>query len=161
MTIEVGDELPEASFTYMSSDGPAKMTTSELCDGKKVVLFAVPGAFTPTCHANHLPGFLEHIDDIKERGVDEVAVTAVNDVFVINAWSEVSKAKGKITFLSDSGAEFAKAIGMDIDLSAAGLGLRSRRYSMIVEDGKVTSLNIEESPGQAEKSSAATILQQL
>lgn len=161
MTIKIGDRLPDATFTYMTSDGPARMTTGELCDGKKVVLFAVPGAFTPTCHANHLPGFVEHIDEIKERGVDEVAVTAVNDVHVVNAWAEASKAKGKITFLADGNADFAKSIGLDVDLAAAGMGVRSSRYSMIVEDGKVTQLNIEESPGQATTSSAATILQQL
>lgn len=161
MSISVGEKLPEASFTIMADDGPAKMTTAELCAGKKVVLFAVPGAFTPTCHANHLPGFLEHLDAIKEKGVDAVAVTAVNDIHVVNAWAEASSAKGKIHFLSDGNADFAKAIGLDIDLGVAGMGVRSLRYSMIVEDGTVTALNVEENPGQAVASSAATILQQL
>ena len=161
MAIKVGDKLPDSSFIIMTADGPAKMTTGELFDGKKVVLFAVPGAFTPTCHANHLPGFLEHVDDIKEKGVAEVAVTAVNDIHVVNAWADASRGKGKIHFLSDGNGDFAKAIGMDMDLSVAGLGTRSARYSMIVEDGTVTSLNVEENPGQAEKSSAAVILEQL
>jgi len=161
MAIKVGDKIPDSNFIIMTDDGPGKMTTGELFDGKKVVLFAVPGAFTPTCHANHLPGFLEHIDDIKEKGVDEVAVTAVNDIHVVSAWAEASKGKGKIHFLSDGNAEFAKAVGMDMDLSVAGLGTRSARYSMIVEDGTVTSLNVEDNPGQAEKSSAAVILGQL
>lgn len=161
MTISVGDKLPDAQFTVSTDDGPAKMSTAELCNGKKVVLFGVPGAFTTTCHANHLPGFVEHHDAIKEKGVDTIAVTSVNDVFVMGAWADVSKAKSKITFLADFDAGFAEAIGMDIDLAVAGLGKRSRRYSMIVDDGVVTSLNLEESPGQAETSSAANILAQL
>ncbi len=161
MTISVGSKLPDAEFTVMTDDGPAKLTTSELCAGKKIVLVAVPGAFTPTCHANHLPGFLENIDAIKGKGVDEVAVTSVNDVFVMGGWAAASKANGKITFLADHDASFAKALGMDIDLSAAGLGTRSKRYSMIVEDGTVTSFNLEESPGTAEISSAAQLINQL
>ncbi|MEL6734769.1 MAG: peroxiredoxin [Pseudomonadota bacterium] len=158
MTISVGDTLPEATFTTMTADGPAKHTVADLCDGKKVVLVAVPGAFTPTCHANHLPGFVEHIDAMHEKGVDTVAFTSVNDVHVMNAWSEASGGKGKITFLSDGNADFAKAIGMDIDLGVAGMGVRSKRYAMVVENGVVTALNLEENPGQADKSSAAAIL---
>jgi len=161
MTIKIGDSLPEANFIIMSNDGPAQISTADLCKGKKVVLFSVPGAFTPTCHANHLPGFLEHMDAIKEKGVDEIAVVSVNDVHVMDAWARASKAMGKIRFLSDGSAEFAKAIGMDIDLGAVGMGLRSKRYSMIVEDGKLTALNLEENPGQAVASSAAVILGQL
>lgn len=161
MTISVGDKLPEASFTIMGDDGPAKMSTAELCDGKKVVLFAVPGAFTPTCHANHLPGFLEHLDAIKEKGVDRVAVTTVNDIHVTNAWAENTGGKGKIDFLSDGNGDFAKAVGMDIDLGVAGMGVRSKRYSMIVENGTVTAINLEDNPGQAVASSAATVLEQL
>lgn len=161
MTIKVGDKLPEAEFTIMTSDGPAKMSVSELTAGKKIILFAVPGAFTPTCHANHLPGFLENLSSIKERGVDDVAVVAVNDVHVVNAWAKATKGDGKIHFLSDGNADFAKAIGMDVDLGVAGMGIRSKRYSMIVDDGTVTALNEEESPGQAVISSAATILEQL
>ena len=161
MTISIGDSLPEINFIIMSNDGPAQISTSELCKGKKIVLFSVPGAFTPTCHANHLPGFLEHLDAIKEKGIDDIAVVSVNDVHVMDAWARASKAKGKIQFLSDGSAEFAKAVGLDIDLSAVGMGLRSKRYSMIVEDGKLTSLNLEENPGQAVASSAAVILGQL
>ncbi len=161
MTIKIGDSLPEANFIIMSNDGPTQISTTDLCKGKKVVLFSVPGAFTPTCHANHLPGFLEHMDAIKEKGVDEIAVVSVNDVHVMDAWARASKAMGKIRFLSDGSAEFAKAIGMDIDLGAVGMGLRSKRYSMIVEDGKITALNLEENPGQAVASSAAVILGQL
>lgn len=161
MTIKIGDKLPEASFTIMSDDGPAKMSVSELTSGKKVILFAVPGAFTPTCHANHLPGFLEHFDTIKGKGVDEIAVVSVNDVHVMNAWAQASKGAGKIHYLSDGNADFAKAIGMDIDLGVAGMGVRSKRYSMIIEDGTVTAINEEENPGQAVASSAATILEQL
>jgi len=158
MTISVGDTLPEATFVTMTAEGPAKQTVSELCKGKKVVLVAVPGAFTPTCHANHLPGFLEHIDAIHEKGVDTVAFTSVNDVHVMNAWSESSGGKGKVAFLSDGNAEFAKSIDMDIDLGVAGMGVRSKRYAMVVDNGVVTALNLEENPGQADKSSAAAIL---
>ncbi len=161
MAISVGDKIPDATFIVMTDDGPGKMTSDELFSGKKVVLFAVPGAFTPTCHASHLPGFLEHADDIREKGVDAIAVTAVNDIHVVNAWAQASKGNGKIHFLSDGNADFAKAIGMDVDLGVAGMGIRSARYSMIVEDRTVASLNVEENPGQAEKSSAAVILEQL
>lgn len=161
MAIKVGDKLPAAEFTIMTADGPAKMSVSELTTGKKVVLFAVPGAFTPTCHANHLPGFLENLSSIKERGVDDVAVVTVNDVHVVNAWAQASKGEGKIHFLADGNADFSKAVGMDIDLGVAGMGVRSKRYSMIIEDGTVTALNEEENPGQAVTSSAATILEQL
>jgi len=161
MSTSIGDRLPEFEFTVMTDDGPAKMSTSELCSGKTVVLFAVPGAFTPTCHANHLPGFVEHADAIKEKGVDTIAVTTVNDIHVTNAWADASKAKGKVVFLSDGNAEFAKAVGQDIDLGVAGMGMRSKRYSMIVKDGVVTNLNVEENPGQAVASSASAILEQL
>jgi len=161
MNIAVGDRIPEGEFTIMSDDGPAKMTTAQVFDGKKVVLFAVPGAFTPTCHANHMPGFLENHDAILERGVDTIATVAVNDVHVVHAWEKASSASGKILCLSDGNADFTKAIGMDVDLSIAGMGVRSKRYSMIVEDGVVKHLNEEPSPGQADVSSAATILHQL
>ncbi len=161
MTLSIGDKIPSGTFQIMGDDGPAKMTTSELFDGKTVVLFGVPGAFTPTCHANHLPGFLDNFDALKEKGVDEIAVTTVNDVHVVNAWAKASDGKGKIHFLADGNGEFAKSAGLDIDLSIAGMGVRSKRYAMIVKDGVVEQLNIEESPGTAEKSSAAVILSQL
>ncbi|MCB1460471.1 MAG: peroxiredoxin [Nitratireductor sp.] len=161
MTIAVGDKLPNATFKIMTDDGPGQMTTDELFAGKKVVLFAVPGAFTPTCHMNHLPGFVEHFDTIKAKGIDEIAVVSVNDVWVMNEWSKASKGKGKIHFLADGAAEFTKAAGLEIDLSVAGMGIRSKRYSMIVDDGVLKALNIEEKPGTAEISGAARILEQL
>ena len=161
MTISVGDRLPDSEFTIMTANGPAKISSAELSAGKKVVLVAVPGAFTPTCHANHLPGFLEHIDVIKEKGVDTVAFVTVNDIHVVTAWEKASNNNGKIQFLSDGNADFAKAIGMDIDLGVAGMGVRSKRYSMIINDGAVEAINLEENPGQAVVSSAATILEQL
>ncbi|MDQ0316163.1 peroxiredoxin [Amorphus orientalis] len=161
MAIKPGDKLPSATFTTMGDDGPTQITTDQVFSGKKVVLFAVPGAFTPTCHRNHLPGFLENADIMKEKGVDTVAVVAVNDVFVMDAWSESTHAKGKILFLADGSAEFTKAVGLELDASGFGMGVRSKRYAMIVDDGKVTTLNIEDSPGQAVTSGAASILEAL
>ena len=161
MTIAVGDKLPHATFKIMTDDGPGQLTTEELFAGKKVVLFAVPGAFTPTCHMNHLPGFVEHFDTIKEKGIDEIAVVSVNDVWVMNEWSKASRGKGKIHFLADGAAEFTKAVGLDIDLGVAGMGIRSKRYSMIVDDGVVTAINSGDKPGQAEITGAARILEQL
>ncbi|WP_275789408.1 peroxiredoxin [Pararhizobium gei] len=161
MTISVGDKLPAATFKEKTADGPVEITTEQLFSGKKVVLFAVPGAFTPTCSLNHLPGYLENRDAILSRGVDEIAVVAVNDVHVMGAWATASGGMDKIHFLSDWNADFTKALGMDVDLSAGTLGLRSKRYSMLVEDGIVKSLNVEESPGQATVSAAAAMLDQL
>lgn len=161
MTIAVGDTLPPANFRVMTADGPAVRSTDEIFKGKKVVLFAVPGAFTPTCHRNHLPGFLEHFDAIKAKGVDTIAVTGVNDVFVMNAWAKSTGGEGKIEFLSDGNGDFVKAIGLAMDGSGFGLGTRSQRYSMVVEDGVVTALNIEESPGKAETSGAEALLKLL
>jgi glutaredoxin/glutathione-dependent peroxiredoxin len=158
MSIKVGDRLPESTFTSPSADGPKPVTTKEYFGGRTVVLFAVPGAFTPTCHANHLPGYVQHGDAIKAKGVDAIAVTGVNDVFVMKAWAEASGAMGKIDFLADGSAAFAKAIGLDLDLNARGLGTRSQRYSMIVKDGVVTSLSIEETPGTAAVSGAEAML---
>ena len=161
MAIKVGDRLPEAKFRVMTAEGPGWKTTDEVFKGKKVVLFAVPGAFTPTCHKNHLPGFLQNADAIKAKGVDTIAVTAVNDGFVMDAWKKASNAEGKIEFLADGNAEFAKAIDMTLDGSGNGLGLRSKRYSMLVEDGVVKKLNVEEAPGKAETSGADALLKQL
>ena len=159
MTIAKGDRIPDHTFLTMTDDGPGKVSTSDLFDGRTVVFFAVPGAFTPTCHQNHLPGFLEHADAIHEKGVDEIAVVAVNDVFVMDAWAKDTGGKGKLRYLTDANAEFAKAIGMDIDLGP--MGKRSQRYSMLVKDGIVSELNLEESPGEADTSGAATLLSQL
>jgi glutaredoxin/glutathione-dependent peroxiredoxin len=158
MSIKVGDRLPESTFTSPSADGPKPVTTKEYFGGRTVVLFAVPGAFTPTCHANHLPGYVQHGDAIKAKGVDAIAVTGVNDVFVMKAWAEASGAIGKIDFLADGSAAFAKVIGLDLDLAARGLGTRSQRYSMIVKDGVVTALSIEETPGTAAVSGAEAML---
>jgi peroxiredoxin len=161
MAIKVGDRLPNATFTVMTSDGPKPKTTDEMFKGKKIVLFAVPGAFTPTCHKNHLPGFLQNAGAIKSKGIDVIAVTGVNDVFVMDAWKKSTGADGKIEFLADGSGEFAKALGLTADLVARGLGIRSQRYSMLVEDGVVKTLNVEDSPGKAEVSSAETLLKQL
>ncbi|WP_417769703.1 peroxiredoxin [Stappia sp.] len=161
MTIQVGDKLPDTKFKTMTADGPAERSAADLFGGRTVVLFAVPGAFTPTCHNNHLPGFVEHADTILGKGVDEIAVVSVNDVFVMDAWAKASGAAGKVTFLADGSAEFAKAIGMELDASGFGMGVRSKRYAMIVKDGKVATLNVEDMPGKAEVSGAAGILSAL
>jgi len=161
MPIKVGDRIPEAKFRIMSERGPASKTTDEVFKGKKVVLFAVPGAFTPTCNNSHLPGILKNADAIKAKGVDTIAVTGVNDVFVMEAWSKATGAQGKIEFLSDGNGDFAKAIDLVLDASGAGLGLRSRRYAMLVEDGVVKALSVEDEPGKAEISSAENLLKQM
>ncbi|MFG1402723.1 peroxiredoxin [Xanthobacter sediminis] len=158
MSISVGDRLPPATFRVMTADGPVQKSTDEVFKGKRVVLFAVPGAFTPTCHRNHLPGYVAHADAIKAKGVDTIAVVAVNDPFVMGAWENASGAAGKVLFLSDADASFATALGLSFDASGAGLGVRSRRYAMVVEDGVVKTLQVEDSPGKAELSTAETIL---
>ena len=159
MTIKAGDKLPDAKFMTMSAEGPAAKTTSDIFAGKKVALFAVPGAFTPTCHQQHLPGFIARIDELKKKGVDTIACTAVNDVFVMDEWSKATGSAGKIVMLTDDSAAFAKAIGLDIDLTGAGIGLgvRSKRYAMMVEDGVVKVLNVDESPPVHDKSSAEAL----
>jgi len=161
MSSKIGDRLPETKFRIMTPEGPAWKSTSDIFGGKKVVLFAVPGAFTSTCNNMHLPGYLQNLDAIKAKGVDTVAVTGVNDMFVMEAWKRATGADGKIEFLADGNAEFAKAIDLTFDGSVAGLGLRSRRYSMLVEDGVVKRLNIEEAPGKVEISGADALLKQL
>jgi len=158
MTIAIGDRLPEATFRVMTPDGIKETTTGQVFGGKKVVLFAVPGAFTPTCHLKHLPGFIETADEFKKLGIDTVACVAVNDPFVLGAWEEESGGKGKVLFLSDGNAEFTKKIGMDFDGSGIGLGTRSKRYAMIIDDGVVKALNLEDSPGVADKSTAENLL---
>jgi peroxiredoxin len=163
MAVQVGDRLPQSTFRTMGPDGrPAERTTDDVFKGRKVVLFAVPGAFTPTCHKNHMPGFVQNAQAIKAKGVDAIAVTGVNDVFVMDAWKKASGAEGKIDhFLSDGNAEFAKALDLSFDGAGHGLGTRSKRYSMLVEDGVVKKLNIEEKPGTVEVSSGDTLLGQL
>jgi len=161
MAIKVGDKVPTATFTVMTAEGPKPKTTDEIFKGKKVVLFAVPGAFTPTCHKNHMPGFVAKADEIKAKGVDAILVTAVNDVFVLDAWTKQSGSEGKIEYLADGNAEFAKAVDLTVDASGNGLGIRSKRYAMVVEDGVVKALNVEDSPGKAEVSSAENLLKAL
>ncbi len=161
MPIKVGDRLPEAKFRVMGPEGPAVKTTDDVFKGKKVVLFAVPGAFTPTCSNNHLPGFLKNADAFKSKGVDTIAVTGVNDVFVFDAWKKSTGAGAMIEFLADGNGEFAKALDLSLDGSGVGLGIRSKRYAMLVEDGVVKKLNIEDAPGKAEASSADALLKQM
>jgi peroxiredoxin len=158
MAIKVGDRLPETTFRTMGPDGaPKEMKTDEVFAGKKVALFAVPGAYTPTCHKQHMAGFVQNYEQLKGKGFDVVACTSINDIFVLTNWAKDSGAAGKILMLADGSAEFAKKIGMDIDLFARGLGTRSKRYSMIVEDGVVKSFNLEDAPPNHDKSSAATL----
>lgn len=161
MPIAVGDRLPDATFKVRTPDGLEDLTVKELTAGKKVALFAVPGAFTPTCHAKHVPSYLANLEALKAKGVDTVACVAVNDAFVLDAWGKQVGADGKILFLADGNATFTKAIGLDFDGSGFGLGTRSKRYSMIVEDGVVKVLNVEEAPGVMDASSAERLLAQL
>ena len=161
MTIQVGDRLPAVNLKQLTADGIKDVPITELTRGKKVVLFAVPGAFTPTCSEKHLPGFVEQADAIKAKGVDQILCVAVNDPFVLSAWEKARNVGGKVTMLSDGNAEFTRAIGLDLDASGFGLGTRSKRYAMVVEDGVVKSLMVEDVPTQAEKSSASAILASL
>ncbi len=158
MSISVGDKLPDATFTTMTAEGPTQMSTADVFGGRKVVLFAVPGAFTPTCHMKHLPGFVTHAADLKAKGIDTIACVSVNDVFVLNAWADQSGARDAVTFLADGSADFTRAIGMELDASGLGLGIRSQRYAMLVDDGVVAVLNLEEVPSSADASSAEKIL---
>jgi peroxiredoxin len=160
MAIKVGDRVPNATFTVMTAEGPKPRTSDEIFKGKKVVLFAVPGAFTPTCHKNHMPGFVKNADAIKAKGISTIAVTGVNDVFVMDAWKKASGGDA-IEFLADGSASFAKALGLTADLTERGLGVRSQRYAMVVDDGVVKTLNIEDAPGKAEVSSADNLLKSL
>jgi peroxiredoxin len=161
MPIKVGYRIPEAKFRVMGPEGPAWKTTDEVFKGKKVALFAVPGAFTPTCNNVHMPSFLNNVDAFKGKGVDTVAVTGVNDVFVMEQWKKSTGAAGKIEFLADGNADFAKAVDMTMDGSGGGLGTRSKRYSMLVEDGVVKQFNVEDAPGKCEISGGDTLLGQI
>lgn len=160
MTIKVGDKLPAATFSAGTPDGPKPMTVDEVFAGKKVALFAVPGAFTPTCSARHLPGFKEHVADFKAKGVDAIACLSVNDAFVMKAWGESQGVGGDILMLGDGNGDFTKAVGLEMDGSKFGMGTRSQRYSMIVEDGIVKELNVE-APGEFKVSAADYMLAQL
>ena len=157
MTIKVGDKLPDATFMVMTGEGPAPKPASEVFAGKKVALFAIPGAYTPTCQQQHVPGFVDRVEELKGKGIDTIACTAVNDVFVLTQFAKDTGAEGKIAMLADGNAEFAKKIGLDFDGSGFGLGVRSKRYAMLVEDGVVKVLNIEDAPPEHDKSSAATL----
>ena len=153
MSIKVGDKLPSVTVTLATAEGPRPVTTDEFFAGKKVALFALPGAFTPTCSAKHLPGFKQHSADIRAKGVDVIACLSVNDAFVMRAWAEDQAVGDDIVMLADGSATFTKAIGLELDATAGNMGIRSQRYSMIVDDGVVTQLNIEE-PGDFKVSSA-------
>ena len=158
--IRIGDALPHVEFHVMTAEGKTKTTSDVIFAGRKVALFAVPGAFTGTCTKTHLPGYINALEDLKLAGISMVACTAVNDIDVLAAWSKQYGADGKITMLADGNGTFAKALGLEVDLSASGMGLRSRRYSMIIDNGVVRHLNVEEKPG-VNVSGAETILSQL
>ncbi len=157
MTIQTGDRIPNVSVAVMKSDGPAELTTDEIFAGKKVMLFALPGAYTPTCSAAHLPGYVVHHDAIKAKGVDTIACLSVNDAFVMGAWGAAQNAGENILMLADGSGAFTEALGLQLDLTANHMGVRSQRYGMIVEDGVVTHLNVEEG-GKLEVSDAETML---
>jgi len=162
MTIKVGDKIPDVTFRTMAAEGPQPRKTADIFKGKKVVLIGMPGAFTPTCHRNHLPGFVEKAGEFRKKGVDTVAVTTTNDHFVMGAWSKAAGGDGKVEFLADGNGEFAKAIGLYFDGSERGMGgVRSRRYAMLVEDGIVKVLNVEENAGKAEITSADNLMKSL
>lgn len=152
MTIKVGDKMPQGSFKVMGAEGPKDVSSDELFKGKKVVLFSVPGAFTPTCSKQHLPSYVNNFDKIKAQGVDTIACTAVNDVFVMDAWGKDQKVGGKVTMLADGDGDYAKKLGLELDLRGKGLGVRGKRWSMVVNDGTVEKLNIDE--GKYEMSGA-------
>ena len=160
MTINVGDHVPTAKMKQMTPEGMKDIDSAEFFKGKKVVLFAVPGAFTPTCSAKHLPGFVEKAGEIKSKGVDVIACLAVNDAFVMNAWGKDQKAEGKVQMLADGNGDFTRAVGLELDGSGYGLGKRSQRYAMIVQDGVVKALHVE-APGKFEVSDADTMLKDL
>ncbi|MCA0406547.1 MAG: peroxiredoxin [Proteobacteria bacterium] len=161
MPIAPGDRLPDVTLRVMTDEGPKPVSSAEFFAGKTVALVGVPGAFTPTCHNTHIPGFLKAADQLKAKGVASIAVISVNDPFVMAAWAKATGGEGQITYLADGSAEFAKATGLDIDLSVAGLGVRNRRYSMLVKDGVVEKINIEEAPGKVDVSGAEYLACQL
>jgi peroxiredoxin len=160
MTINTGDKLPATTFVTMTDNGPEQVESADFFAGKKIALFSVPGAFTPTCSAKHLPGFIEKADALKAKGIDTIACTAVNDPFVMGAWSKSAGADGAVTMLADGNGSFAKAVGLEMDGSKFGLGTRGQRFSMVINDGVVEQLNIE-APGEFRVSSAEHMLEQL
>lgn len=160
MTIQVGDKMPSGSFGVMTAEGPGQMTTDELFDGKKVVLFAVPGAFTPTCSMNHLPGYVEQADALYDLGVDTIACMAVNDTFVMDAWGKDRGVGDSVLMLADGNGEYTRKLGLEMDGSGYGMGMRSQRFAIVVEDGEVTHLAVE-APGQFKVSAAEAVLEAL
>ncbi len=157
MSVQVGDSIPSMKLMMATADGPKEVSTDDLFKGKKVVMFAVPGAFTPTCSAKHLPGFVQNAEALKAKGVESVICVAVNDAFVLGAWSKDQAAGDKVVMLADGSAALTKALGLELDLTARGLGVRSQRYALVAEDGKVTHLAVE-APGGFEVSKAESIL---
>jgi peroxiredoxin len=160
MTIKVGDKMPSGTLTVVTEDGPQKVSAEEFFKGKKVVLFSVPGAFTPTCDAKHLPGFIERANDLRAKGVDTIACIAVNDPFVMKAWGKSQGAEGKVTMLADGNADYTKALGLEFDATGFGMGIRGQRFAAIIEDGVVKQLNVE-AKGEFKVSGAEYVLGQL
>jgi len=160
MTIKVGDKLPTVSLKYMNKDGMQTATTDDLFKGKKAVIFGLPGAFTPTCSAKHLPGFVMNADELKKKGVEVIACLSVNDAFVMDAWGKAQNAGDKVLMLADGNADFAKATGLTMDGTGYGMGLRTSRWAMVLDDGKVKTLNVE-APGAFEVSSAEAVMKAL
>jgi len=161
MTINVGDKIPSVMLKQLTPEGVKEFTTDEIFRNKKVVLFAVPGAFTPACSQRHLPGYVDRAANIKAKGIDEIACVAVNDAFVMGAWGKEQKTEGKVRMLADGSGDFVRALGLELDLTKGGLGIRSKRYAMLVDNGVVKSLSVEAQPGQVDVSSAETMLKTL
>ena len=160
MAISTGDRMPQGTFGVMTDDGPGSMTTDDLFSGKRVVLFSVPGAFTPTCSMNHLPGYLEHADALAEKGVDTVACMAVNDVFVMDAWGKSRDVGDRIVMLADGNGDYTRALGLELDASGFGMGMRGQRFAIVVDDGVATAVAVE-APGEFRVSAADAILDRL
>jgi glutaredoxin/glutathione-dependent peroxiredoxin len=160
MTIKVGDRMPEGKFKTMTENGPRDLSSSDLFNGKKVVLFSVPGAFTPTCDAKHLPGYLTQFDALKGKGIDTIACMAVNDVFVMSAWGKSSNVGAKVLMLADGNGDYSRALGLELDAKGAGMGLRGQRFAILVDNGVAKQVNVE-APGQFKVSAAEHVLSQL
>lgn len=160
MTIQVGDRLPDATFAKVTADGPEQVDSASFFQGRRVALFSVPGAFTPTCSARHLPGFVEKAAEIRAKGIDEIACTAVNDAFVMKAWGDANGVGDKVTMLADGNGAFARAVGLELDGSKFGMGTRAQRYAMVINDGVVETLHVEQ-PGEFRVSSAEHLLETL
>ena len=158
MTIGVGDKIPAGALATMGADGPGPVTTDELFGGKKVVLFAVPGAYTPTCSAQHVPSYVENHTALAAKGIDAVGCMAVNDAFVMGAWGKDQQVGNKVTMLADGSADYTKALGLELDLTARGMGVRCTRFAIVVDDGTVSAVQVEDNPGGIEKTGAQAIL---